>query len=74
MWIQSYEFRDVHTEVLGVLRDYAETEENSSHLYQSGCVLRLLAYLDMALPAMKSHCLAVLTKMSFTSNGRDVTF
>ncbi|KPI95148.1 Armadillo repeat-containing protein 3 [Papilio xuthus] len=72
--LESYEFRDVHTEVLGVLRDYAETEENAAHLYQSGCVLRLLAYLDMALPAMKPHCLAVLTKMSFTANGRDALY
>lgn len=70
---QSYEFRDVHTQVLGVLRNYVETEENAAHLYQSGCILRLLAYLEMALPAMKPHCLAVLTKMSFTSNGRDVS-
>lgn len=71
---KSYEFRDVHTQVLGVLRNYVETEENASHLYQSGCILRLLAYLEMALPAMKPHCLAVLTKMSFTANGRDVSF
>ncbi|VVC92255.1 unnamed protein product, partial [Leptidea sinapis] len=28
----------------------------------------------MALPAMKPHCLAVLTKMSFTSNGRDALY
>ncbi|XP_072939253.1 armadillo repeat-containing protein 3 [Epargyreus clarus] len=72
--LESYEFRDVHTLVLGVLRDYVETEENAAHLYQSGCILRLLAYLEMALPAMKPHCLAVLTKMSFTSNGRDALF
>ncbi|XP_063899764.1 armadillo repeat-containing protein 3 [Helicoverpa armigera] len=72
--LESYEFRDVHTLVLGVLRNYVETEENASHLYQSGCILRLLAYLEMALPAMKPHCLAVLTKMSFTSNGRDALF
>ncbi|XP_068626528.1 armadillo repeat-containing protein 3 [Battus philenor] len=72
--LESYEFRDVHTVVLGVLKDYAETEENAAHLYQSGCILRLLAYLDMALPAMKPHCLAVLTKMSFTSNGRDALY
>ncbi|XP_028036231.1 armadillo repeat-containing protein 3 [Bombyx mandarina] len=72
--LESYEFRDVHAQVLGVLRDYVETEENASHLYQSGCILRLLAYLEMALPAMKPHCLAVLTKMSFTSNGRDALY
>ncbi|OWR40943.1 uncharacterized protein LOC116778968 [Danaus plexippus] len=72
--LESYEFRDVHTQVLGVLRNYVETEENASHLYQSGCILRLLAYLEMALPAMKPHCLAVLTKMSFTANGRDALF
>ncbi|XP_059051140.1 uncharacterized protein LOC131845977 isoform X1 [Achroia grisella] len=72
--LESYEFRDVHTQVLGVLRNYVETEENAAHLYQSGCILRLLAYLEMALPAMKPHCLAVLTKMSFTSNGRDALF
>ncbi|CAH0727621.1 unnamed protein product, partial [Brenthis ino] len=72
--LESYEFRDVHTQVLGVLRNYAETEENAAHLYQSGCILRLLAYLEMALPAMKPHCLAVLTKMSFTSNGRDALY
>lgn len=59
--------------MLGVLKNYAETEENATHLYQSGCILRLLAYLEMALPAMKPHCLAVLAKMSFTSNGRDVS-
>ncbi|XP_045524316.1 uncharacterized protein LOC123714181 isoform X3 [Pieris brassicae] len=69
--LESYEFRDVHTQVLGVLRNYVETEENAAHLYQSGCILRLLAYLEMALPAMKPHCLGVLTKMSFNSNGRD---
>ncbi|KAJ8736034.1 hypothetical protein PYW08_006690 [Mythimna loreyi] len=72
--LESYEFRDVHTQVLGVLRNYVETEENARHLYQSGCILRLIAYLEMALPAMKPHCLAVLTKMSFTSNGRDALF
>ncbi|XP_045496661.1 uncharacterized protein LOC123695020 isoform X1 [Colias croceus] len=72
--LESYEFRDVHTQVLGVLRNYVETEENAAHLYQSGCILRLLAYLEMALPAMKPHCLAVLTKMSFTSNGRDALY
>ncbi|KAJ0182268.1 hypothetical protein K1T71_001637 [Dendrolimus kikuchii] len=72
--LESYEFRDVHTQVLGVLRNYVETEDNALHLYQSGCILRLLAYLEMALPAMKPHCLAVLTKMSFTSNGRDALF
>ncbi|XP_026738635.1 uncharacterized protein LOC113501658 [Trichoplusia ni] len=72
--LESYEFRDVHTNVLGVLRNYVETEENASHLYQSGCILRLLAYLEMALPAMKPHCLAVLTKMSYTANGRDALF
>ncbi|XP_073957467.1 uncharacterized protein isoform X2 [Choristoneura fumiferana] len=72
--LESYEFRDVHTMVLGVLRNYVETEENAAHLYQSGCILRLLAYLEMALPAMKPHCLAVLTKMSFTANGRDALF
>ncbi|CAK1540320.1 unnamed protein product [Leptosia nina] len=72
--LESYEFRDVHTQVLGVLRNYVETEENAAHLYQSGCILRLLAYLEMALPAMKPHCLGVLTKMSFTSNGRDALY
>ncbi|XP_034831831.1 armadillo repeat-containing protein 3 [Maniola hyperantus] len=72
--LESYEFRDVHTQVLGVLRNYVETEENASHLYQSGCILRLLAYLEMALPVMKPHCLAVLTKMSFTANGRDALY
>ncbi|CAG9796326.1 unnamed protein product [Diatraea saccharalis] len=72
--LESYEFRDVHTQVLGVLRNYVETEDNAYHLYQSGCILRLLAYLEMALPAMKPHCLAVLTKMSFTSNGRDALY
>ncbi|XP_064071601.1 uncharacterized protein LOC113402135 [Vanessa tameamea] len=72
--LESYEFRDVHTQVLGVLRNYAETEENATHLYQSGCMLRLLAYLEMALPAMKPHCLGVLAKMSFTSNGRDALY
>ncbi|CAH2102102.1 unnamed protein product [Euphydryas editha] len=72
--LESYEFRDVHTQVLGVLKNYAETEENATHLYQSGCILRLLAYLEMALPAMKPHCLAVLAKMSFTSNGRDALY
>ncbi|KAG6441864.1 uncharacterized protein LOC115448221 [Manduca sexta] len=72
--LESYEFRDVHTQVLGVLRNYVETEENAAHLYQSGCILRLLAYLEMALPAMKPHCLAVLTKMSFNSNGRDALY
>ncbi|XP_031768976.2 uncharacterized protein LOC113519158 [Galleria mellonella] len=72
--LESYEFRDVHTEVLGVLRNYVEIEENAAHLYKSGCILRLLAYLEMALPAMKPHCLAVLTKMSFTANGRDALF
>ncbi|XP_053611630.1 uncharacterized protein LOC128675905 [Plodia interpunctella] len=72
--LESYEFRDVHTQVLGVLKNYAETEENSAHLYQSGCILRLLAYLEMALPAMKPHCLAVLTKMSFTATGRDALY
>ncbi|XP_050554573.1 uncharacterized protein LOC118270080 isoform X1 [Spodoptera frugiperda] len=72
--LESYEFRDVHAMVLGVLRNYVETEENASHLYQSGCILRLLAYLEMALPAMKPHCLAVLTKMSYTANGREALF
>ncbi|CAH3953396.1 uncharacterized protein LOC123714181 isoform X1 [Pieris brassicae] len=72
--LESYEFRDVHTQVLGVLRNYVETEENAAHLYQSGCILRLLAYLEMALPAMKPHCLGVLTKMSFNSNGRDALY
>ncbi|RVE43339.1 hypothetical protein evm_012010 [Chilo suppressalis] len=72
--LESYEFRDVHTLVLGVLRNYVETEDNAYHLYQSGCILRLLAYLEMALPAMKPHCLAVLTKMSFTANGRDALY
>ncbi|XP_039759536.1 uncharacterized protein LOC120633393 [Pararge aegeria] len=72
--LESYEFRDVHTQVLGVLRNYVEIEENAAHLYQSGCILRLLAYLEMALPSMKPHCLAVLTKMSFTSNGRDALY
>ncbi|XP_060804939.1 uncharacterized protein LOC106140523 [Amyelois transitella] len=72
--LESYEFRDVHTQVLGVLKNYAETEDNSAHLYQSGCILRLLAYLEMALPAMKPHCLAVLTKMSFTFSGREALY
>ncbi|KAJ8735867.1 hypothetical protein PYW07_007487 [Mythimna separata] len=72
--LESYEFRDVHTQVLGVLRNYVETEENARHLYQSGCILRLIAYLEMALPAMKPFCLAVLTKMSFTANGREALF
>ncbi|CAH1639964.1 unnamed protein product [Spodoptera littoralis] len=72
--LESYEFRDVHAMVLGVLRNYVETEENASHVYQSGCILRLLAYLDVALPAMKPHCLAVLTKMSYTANGREALF
>ncbi|XP_022822162.1 uncharacterized protein LOC111353390 [Spodoptera litura] len=72
--LESYEFRDVHAMVLGVLRNYVETEENASHIYQSGCILRLLAYLDVALPAMKPHCLAVLTKMSYTANGREALF
>ncbi|CAH0695525.1 unnamed protein product [Spodoptera exigua] len=72
--LESYEFRDVHALVLGVLRNYVETEENASHLYQSGCILRLLAYLEMALPAMKPYCLAVLTKMSYTANGREALF
>ncbi|XP_075981283.1 armadillo repeat-containing protein 3-like isoform X2 [Anticarsia gemmatalis] len=72
--LESYEFRDVHTQVLGVLRNYVETEENASHLFQSGCILRLLAYLEMALPAMKPGCLAVLTKMSFNVNGRDALY
>ncbi|XP_047984691.1 uncharacterized protein LOC125225158 [Leguminivora glycinivorella] len=71
--LESYEFRDVHAVVLSVLKNYVETEENASHVYQSGCILRLLAYLEMALPAMKPHCLAVLTKISFSSNGRDVS-
>ncbi|XP_060806930.1 uncharacterized protein LOC106129776 [Amyelois transitella] len=69
--LETYDFRDVHAQVLSVLRNYAETEENSAHLYQSGCILRLLAYLDSAVPTMKPNCFAVLTKMSFTSNGRD---
>ncbi|XP_061709291.1 uncharacterized protein LOC133519288 [Cydia pomonella] len=72
--LESYEFRDVHAVVLSVLKNYVETEENASHLYQSGCILRLLAYLEMALPAMKPHCLAVLTKISFSSNGRDALY
>ncbi|XP_053611677.1 uncharacterized protein LOC128675920 isoform X2 [Plodia interpunctella] len=72
--LETYEFRDVHAQVLSVLKNYAETEENSAHLYQSGCLLRLLAYLDTALPLMKPNCLAVLTKMSFTSNGRDAIY
>ncbi|CAB3256251.1 unnamed protein product [Arctia plantaginis] len=72
--LESYEFRDVHTLVLGVLRNYVETEENAHHVFQSGCILRLLAYLEMALPAMKPCCLAVLTKMSFSNNGRDALY
>ncbi|XP_049882239.1 uncharacterized protein LOC126378107 [Pectinophora gossypiella] len=72
--LESYEFRDVHTLVLGVLKTYVETEENASHLYQAGCITRLLAYLEMALPAMKPHCIAVLTKMSFTANGRNALY
>lgn len=72
--LESYEFRDVHSEVLRVLKNYVELEENASHVYQSGCILRLLAYLEMALPALKPHCLAVLTKMSFTKNGRSALF
>lgn len=66
-------FRDVHTQILGVLHTYVATEDNAAHVYQSGCVLRLLAYLEAAEPAMKPHCLAVLTKMSFTAKGRNVS-
>ncbi|XP_063616364.1 uncharacterized protein LOC134789689 isoform X2 [Cydia splendana] len=72
--LESYEFHDVHTVVLNVLKNYVETEENASHVYQSGCVLRLLSYLETAPPAMKQYCLAVLTKISFSSSGRDALY
>ncbi|KAI5636714.1 hypothetical protein NE865_10540 [Phthorimaea operculella] len=72
--LESYEFRDAHSQVLGVLKTYVETDDNAAHVYQSGCVNRLLAYLELALPAMKPHCIAVLCKMSFTASGRDALF
>ncbi|KAJ2948187.1 hypothetical protein O0L34_g9996 [Tuta absoluta] len=72
--LESYEFRDAHSQVLGVLKTYVETDDNAAHVYQSGCVNRLLAYLELALPAMKPHCIAVLCKMSHTASGREALF
>ncbi|XP_063395563.1 uncharacterized protein LOC134680367 [Cydia fagiglandana] len=72
--LESHEFQDVHTVVLNVLKNYVETEENASHVYQSGCVLRLLSYLESAPLTMKPYCLAVLTKISFSSSGRDALY
>ncbi|XP_063616368.1 armadillo repeat-containing protein 3-like [Cydia splendana] len=72
--LESYEFHDVHAVVLNILKNYVETEENASHIYESGCILRLHAYLEMALPSMKPYCLAVLTKISFSSSGRDALY
>ncbi|XP_026319384.1 uncharacterized protein LOC113229907 [Hyposmocoma kahamanoa] len=72
--LESYEFRDVHAQILGVLHTYVGTEDNTTHVYQSGCILRLLSYLEMALPAMKPLCLAVLTKMSYFVEGRNALF
>ncbi|XP_041975374.1 uncharacterized protein LOC121730414 [Aricia agestis] len=69
--IESYEFRDIHIPVLQVLRDYAAGESSAAHVYRSGCLQRLLKYLDEALPAAKPPCLAVLTRLSYTAKGRD---
>ncbi|XP_063616275.1 armadillo repeat-containing protein 3-like [Cydia splendana] len=72
--LESYEFHDAHAVVLKILLNFVGTEENASHVYQSGCILRLLAYLEIALPTMKPYCLAVLTKISFSSSGRDALY
>ncbi|XP_075981402.1 armadillo repeat-containing protein 3-like [Anticarsia gemmatalis] len=72
--IESYEFRDVHPQVLDLLRHYVKEEENASFFYETGCVQRLLMYLHMALPQMKPCCLAVLTQMSMNKKGRDALF
>lgn len=70
---QIYEYRDVHSLILGALNTYVETDDNILHVFKSGCIQRLQTYLDVTLPGMKTNCLAVLTKMSFSVTGRQVS-
>lgn len=67
-----YEYHDVHALILGALNTYVGTDDNILHLFNSGCIKKLLAYLEVAKPGMKPHCLVVFTKMSYTAIGRQV--
>lgn len=68
-----YEYHDVHSLILGAINTYVETDDNIIHVFKSGCIQRLQTYLDVAMPGMKTNCLVVLTKMSYTATGRQVS-